>query len=107
MRHKAIKRKQLKHSLDILQDIQELSEMVSEIEGEDKGIPILLKQYVKLGGKSLGFNVDNDFSHVLDALILVDLTKTDRRILDRYMGRQEAAFLLSHHVPAADLADCA
>ena len=106
LRKKTIKRRQLKDSLDILGDIQELSEMISEIEGDRKGIPILLKQYVKLGGQSLGFNVDADFSDVLDALILVDLTKTDRRILERYMGKKEAAALIAFH-GGRDLADCA
>jgi hypothetical protein len=42
----------------------------------------------------LGFNVDPKFSNALDGLILVDLTKTDSRLLERYFGKNEArAFL--------------
>ncbi|MEX2403933.1 MAG: GNAT family N-acyltransferase [Balneolales bacterium] len=70
----------------IINNIEDVSELVSEFESDEKGIPVLLKQYLKLGGKLLGFNVDPDFSDVLDGLILVDLTKTDDLILKRYMG---------------------
>lgn len=69
-------------------DIDDVSEMVSNIEPDAKGVPILLKQYLKLGGKLLGFNIDPDFADALDGLILVDLTKTDEKILTRYMNKE-------------------
>ncbi|MCC5932709.1 MAG: lysophospholipid acyltransferase family protein [Candidatus Cyclonatronum sp.] len=69
-------------------DIDDVSEMVSNIEPDCKGVPILLKQYLKLGGKLLGFNIDPDFADALDGLILVDLTKTDEKILTRYMNKE-------------------
>jgi hypothetical protein len=43
---------------------------------------------MKLGGKFLGFSVDPKFNNALDALVLVDLARTDPRILGRYMGQQ-------------------
>jgi hypothetical protein len=49
-------------------------------------VPILLKQYLKLGGKLLGFNRDPNFNNVLDGLILVDLRETPQKVLQRYMG---------------------
>jgi hypothetical protein len=61
------------------------------------GMPVLLRQYLKLNAKLLGFNVDPDFGDVLDGLMLVDLTKVQRAILVRYMGRGEAAQFLEHH----------
>lgn len=70
----------------MISSLEDVSELVSEFEGDNKGVPILLKQYLKLGGKLLGFNLDPDFSDVLDGLILVELTKTDPKILKRYMG---------------------
>jgi len=42
-------------------DIEDLSELVSDIEQKQTGVPVLLRQYLKLGGKLLGFNVDPDF----------------------------------------------
>ena len=43
-------------------------------------MPILLKQYLRLGGRLLGFNVDPEFSNVLDVLIMVDLRRTAPKI---------------------------
>ena len=55
---------------------------------------MLVRQYLKLGGKFLGFNVAREFNDVVDGLILVDLRKTEVNILEKYMGRDEAAEFL-------------
>ena len=78
-------------------DIVELSSWVSGIEPDGKGIPILLKQYLKLGGKLLSFNIDPCFGNVLDGLIMVDLTCTEPRLLRRYMGTEGYAIFASYH----------
>lgn len=78
-------------------DIDDVSTLVSEIEADAKGVPILLRQYLKLGAKLLGFNVDPDFGQVLDALVLVDLTQTPRRLLDHYLERDGASAFLQTH----------
>ncbi len=78
-------------------DVQELSEVISDVEPAQAGIPVLLRQYLKLGGKLLGFNVDPEFSDTLDGLILVDLTKTEPKLLERYLGRAEATSFLEYH----------
>jgi putative hemolysin len=80
-----------------VKDVQELSELISEIETDHKQVPILLKHYLKLGGKIVGFNVDGHFSHVLDGLIVVDLTKTERRILERFVAPEGARRFLAYH----------
>jgi hypothetical protein len=56
------------------------------LETDAKSIPILVRQYVKLGGRLLAFNVDRNFSDVLDGLVLLDLRSTDPVALERYMG---------------------
>ena len=68
-------------------DLEDLSQVVSDIEPTGAGVPVLLRQYLKLGGKLLGFNVDPEFSNALDGLILVDLTRTEPKLLDRYLGK--------------------
>lgn len=87
------------HPSDIhgLGDIDGLSELIMRLEPDAKGVPILLKQYLKLGGRILGFNVDPAFSDVLDALIRVDLTKADPKVLSRYMDAEGAARFLRFH----------
>jgi putative hemolysin len=84
-------------STKVIQDINELSDLIMDIETENKGIPILLKQYLKMGGKVLGFNRDPYFSNVLDGLILVDLTMTQVNLLERYMGKKGAETFLNYH----------
>jgi hypothetical protein len=81
----------------LIQDINELSDLIMDIESENKGIPILIKQYLKLGGKILAFNRDPHFSNVLDGLILVDLTTTPVNLLERYMGKAGAGTFLNYH----------
>ena len=78
-------------------DIEELSAFIADIETDQKGVPVLLKQYLKLGGRLLGFNLDPHFSNALDGLIVVDLVKTDPRFLERYMGKEGAAAFLTYH----------
>jgi len=41
--------------------------------------------------------VDPNFSNALDGLILVDLTKTGPKLLERYLGKDEATKFLAFH----------
>jgi putative hemolysin len=81
----------------LLNTIEEVSEWISEWEERGQGVPVLLKQYLKLGGGILGFNVDPKFNGALDGLILVDLLRADRRMLEKYMGREGLEGFLSYH----------
>ncbi|EPR34269.1 phospholipid/glycerol acyltransferase [Alkalidesulfovibrio alkalitolerans DSM 16529] len=87
----------------VCRDIDDLAALISEVEGDQKGVPVLLRQYLKLGGKLLAFNVDQDFADALDGLILVDLRLTDPKILARYMGKDGAKEFLAHHGIEAEL----
>jgi len=60
-------------------------------------VPILLKHYLKLGGRLLGFNTDGQFGDALDGFIVVDLRASDPRLLARYMGEEGAAGFLAYH----------
>jgi putative hemolysin len=86
---------------EALRDLDELSAPITDVETDGKGLPILLRQYAKIGGKLLGFNVDRKFSNVLDGLVVVDLRKTEPAVLDRYMGREGAARFRKVHVASA------
>jgi len=84
-----------------LRDLDELSQPITDVEADGKGLPILLRQYAKIGGKLLGFNVDRKFSNVLDGLVVVDLRQTEPAVLERYMGREGAARFRQVHASAA------
>jgi putative hemolysin len=85
-------------------DLEHVSGLVSDLEPDAKSVPVLLKHYLKLNGRLIAFNVDEGFGGCLDGLIVVDLTKTDPKLLAAYMGEDGAkAFLDYHdfdHVPA-------
>jgi putative hemolysin len=77
--------------------IDEVNRLVSAGEPDGKGVPVLLRQYLKLRARVLGFTVDPQFGDALDALMMVDLTKVDPRILKQYLGREGAATFLAAH----------
>jgi putative hemolysin len=85
-----------------LNDIEDVSRMVRQIERDSKGVPILLKQYLKLGGRLLAFSADKRFNDALDGLIMVDLRASDPRVLARYMGEEGAGAFLSRHGIGSD-----
>ena len=81
----------------LLNGADELNAPLADIEQDGKEMPILLRQYLKIGGSVLAFNVDRNFSSVLDALIAVDMRYTSREVLNRYMGTTKAAEFLRVH----------
>lgn len=87
----------LKSIGESINSVDAVSAIISGFEDDEKGIPILLKHYLKLNGVLLSFNVDPDFSDVLDGLILVDLTKSDPKLLQRYFGKECYADIAKYH----------
>jgi putative hemolysin len=83
----------------VFRDPGDLNDLVAELE-QGRGIPVLLRQYLKLGGRIAAFNVDPDFGDCLDGLICVDLALTEERTLARFMGQENARRFLSRHVAA-------
>lgn len=75
---------------------EDIGDLVEDVEG-GRGLPVLLRQYLKLGGKILAFNEDPDFGDCMDGLILVDLARTCPRTLARFMGGEEAKAFLALH----------
>lgn len=81
----------------VVTSIEDVDALVAEIESEQRGVPVLLRQYLKLGGKLLGFNIDHDFADVLDGLMLVDLLDVKPAILNRYLGAEGASAFRKFH----------
>ncbi|HML16928.1 MAG TPA: GNAT family N-acyltransferase [Bryobacteraceae bacterium] len=81
----------------LVEKVEELSDVIADIEPDGKGIPVLLRQYLNAGGEVLAFNVDPLFSDVLDGLVVVDLQRMGRTLLERYMGKTGAEAFISYH----------
>ena len=80
-----------------LEDMKEVNDAITELEEGAGGIPVLFKHYLKMGAKMLAFNVDPDFSDVLDCLMMTDLLQTDRHLLSKYMGKENMEEYLKAH----------
>ncbi len=80
-----------------MKNIRDISDLLAEIETSQKAVPVLLRQYLNLGGKVIGFNIDASFGHVLDGLIVVDLKKTDPKLLTYFMGADESKAFFKYH----------
>jgi putative hemolysin len=79
-------------------DLRIIANLLATVEDDKVGVPVLLRQYLKLNGRILGFNVDPDFNNAIDCLLWVDLTRTDPSLLQKYMGREGAQRFLAHHL---------
>jgi len=77
--------------------IDDVSALISEIEQDQKGVPVLLRHYLKLNGTLLSFNVDPDFGHCMDGLIVVDMTRGDQRLLKNYLTPEGLKRFLAYH----------
>jgi putative hemolysin len=53
-------------------DINKIEKIILDIEPGYK-LPILLKKYMEINGKIIGFNIDPKFNNCLDGLMIVDL----------------------------------
>jgi putative hemolysin len=76
--------------------VDELNRRIAHMEG-GQGIPVLLRQYLKLNARLIGVNIDPGFADAVDALMLVDLTAVDSGVLYRYLGKSGAAAFLAFH----------
>ncbi len=78
--------------------VDEVEELVSQLECGARGIPPLLRHYLRLDAKVLAFNVDAGFGDCLDALVTVHVPSINRRILSRYFGPAMDGYLEAHGV---------
>jgi hypothetical protein len=71
--------------------LEDVSALIRGLEPDGKDMPVLLRQYLKLNARLLGFSIDPAFGNALDGLVVVDLDDVEPAILARYMGRDDAA----------------
>jgi len=59
--------------LESTPDLNRFDRFLDEIETSGFKMPVLLKRYLKLNGKIVGFNLDPKFNNALDGLLVLDL----------------------------------
>jgi len=85
----------------VLDDVASLDRAIAGLEADGKGVPVLLRQYLKLNARLLGFNIDPQFGDALDALMMVDLRDVEPAVLRRYFGADAEQFVGSSRAAAA------
>ena len=87
-------------------DLNKFDRFIKEVEPNNYTMPILLKRYLKLNGRIIGFNLDPKFNDALDGLLVLDLYDVpmetiaslskeinDESILERFMtGKSSNSF---------------
>lgn len=63
-------------------DINSLDKAIADIDEIHSGLPVLLKKYIKLNAKIIGFNVDPKFNNSLDGLIVLDMFDIPQDIIE-------------------------
>jgi putative hemolysin len=59
--------------LENADDLTKFDRFIKEVEPNDYTMPILLKRYLKLNGRIIGFNLDPKFNDALDGMLVLDL----------------------------------
>lgn len=65
--------------------LSELEWLVKQIESDDKGLPILLKQYHQMGAQFHSLGVDPNFAATPGLLLSVDMDQVPEKLLKRYL----------------------
>lgn len=85
---------ELKQYLDKYQtSFEHLDWLVRHIEDDQKGLPILLKQYHQLGAKFHCVGLDPNFATTPGLLLSVDIAKMPTKYMNKYLGEGSEAYL--------------
>ena len=68
--------------MENLGDINMLDKFIGDVDELNTGLPVLLKKYIKLNAKIVGFNVDPKFNNCLDGLILLDAMDVPKNTIE-------------------------
>ena len=63
-------------------DIDRLDKIIGDLDEMNSGLPVLLKKYIKLNAKIIGFNVDPNFNNCLDGFIVLDVFNVPKNTIE-------------------------
>lgn len=95
---------------NLLSNMDDVSLLVTGLEPDGKGVPILIKHYLRLDAKLLSFGVWKNHSNAVVSFIVVDMLEADGRLVKRLMGEEQYAEYKKYHgvtTPTAPLSKTA
>jgi putative hemolysin len=78
-------------------DINALDKFIGDMDEMNSGLPVLLKKYIKLNAKIIGFNIDPNFNNCLDGLILLDLLNIPSDTIESLSKEANDIEILQHY----------
>jgi hypothetical protein len=81
----------------LVQSVEDVSTLVTGIEQDGKGVPILIKHYIRMNAKLISFGVWKNHSNAVVSFIVTDLTTSDPKFLKRYMGVEAYERFMAFH----------
>ena len=63
-------------------DINLLEQTIADLDEMNSGLPVLLKKYIKLNARIIGFNVDPKFNNCLDGFIILDVFNVPENMIE-------------------------
>ncbi len=80
--------------------VEDVSALITGLEEDGKGMPILIRHYTRMNGKMLEFGVWKNHSNAVVGFLVTDVTTADPKLIRRYMGDELfAAFRRYHGLP--------
>ena len=87
---------------DLVQDVEDVSTLVTGLEKDGRGLPILFKHYVRMNAKLIDFGMWTRHGNAVVGFMIADLTTADSKFLPRYMGAEGYQKFRAHHGLSAD-----
>lgn len=63
-------------------DLKKMDRLIAEVDPNESSMPVLLKKYLLLNARIIGFNRDPRFNDALDGLMVLDLTKLPEKTVE-------------------------
>ena len=76
--------------LEVAADLRKLDQLIADVEPKGMTVPVLLKKYLLLNARIIGFNRDPRFNDALDGLMVLDLTKVPPKVIEDLQKGMEA-----------------
>ncbi len=86
----------------LVKDVDDVSALVSGLERDGKGVPILIKHYIRMNAKLIDFGVWKNHSNAVVAFLMAVLVTADAKFLRRYMGEEGYRHFMAYHGLNAD-----
>lgn len=77
-------------------DIERLDKTIGDLDELNSGLPVLLKKYIKLNAKIIGFNVDPNFNNCLDGFIVLDVFNVPKNTIESLSKEVNDGSILKH-----------